>query len=208
MLAAFIAFCMNACHKPSADIFIPAREFTPTSLSVTASDTSATISWPASVNSASGQTYTVQISQDSSFTATPDFSFVTSAIKVLVTDDSLVDKTRYFVRVKANKNAADSDSYWMADTAAFTLTGQQIFKTSSGTDIIDVAAILRWTPTAGISGLKLTDEKGISTDYVISDAMSAEGIDTVYNLTPNTTYTAQLLAGSKSMGSETFTTQA
>lgn len=203
-----VMFCLYACHKPTAELFTPDREFTPTSLSVSAGDTIVTISWPASVNAASGLTYTVQISQDSSFSTTPALSIVTSLIKVQVGDDSLVDKTRYFVRVKANKNTADSDSYWIEDTSAFTLSGQQIFKTSSSTDIIDVAAILRWTPTSGISELTITDQKGNTTQYTITGAASAAGIDTIYNLKPQTKYTAQLMAGNKSMGSETFTTLA
>lgn len=202
------ALCVCACHKPTAEVFIPAREFTPASLSVTGGDTVVTISWPASVNSAPGITYTVQISTDSAFGGTPALSFVTGLIKVQVGDDSLADKTKYFVRVKANKNTAGSDSYWVEDTVAFTFAGLQLFKTPAGTDIIDVAAILRWTPTPGVSELTLTDAGGNTTQYSITDAISAAGIDTIYSLKPGTKYSAQLLAGNKSLGSETFTTQA
>lgn len=203
-----VVLCIYACHKPVAEVFLPAREFVPTSLSVTGGDTVVTISWPASVNSAPGLTYTVQISTDSSFSGTPALSFVTDLIKVEVGDDSLADKIKYFVRVKANKNTADSDSYWIEDTAGFTFSGLQIFKTPVSTDIIDVAAILRWTPTSGVSEITLTDPNGNTTQYTVTDAMSAAGIDTIYNLKPGTKYSAQLLAGNKSMGSETFTTQA
>lgn len=203
-----LTLCISSCHKPSADIFAPAREFTPTSLSISASDTVVTISWPASVNSAAGQTYTVQLSQDSTFTGTPELSFITGAVKVMVSDDSIADNTKYFVRVKANQNAGGADSYWLTDTASFMLTGRQIFKTLSGTDIIDVAAIISWTPTAGISRLKLTDENDVVSEHEITDAMSAAGVDTVYNLKPGTTYKAALIAGNKTMGSMSFTTKA
>ena len=202
-----IVCILFSCNKPSAEVFQPAREFTPTSLSISASDTVVTISWPASVNSASGQTYTVQISEDSSFDGTAALSFITDAIKVMVTDDSIADNTKYFVRVKANQNAAGADSYWLTDTASFKLTGRQIFKTPSSTDIIDVAAILKWTPTAGLTKLVLTDEDNQATDYDLTDAIISEGVDTVYNLKANTTYNAQLLSGSKTMGSLNFTTQ-
>lgn len=202
------ALCMCSCHKPAAEVFLPAREFVPTSLSVTGGDTVVTISWPASVNSASGLTYTVQISTDSSFSGTPALSFVTGLIKVQLGDDSLADKVKYFVRVKANKNTADSDSYWIEDTVGFTFSGLQLFKTVASADIIDVAVILRWTPTPGVSEITLADPDGNTTKYTLTDAMSTAGIDTIYNLKPGTKYTAQLLAGNKSMGSETFTTQA
>ena len=202
------ALCLGACKKPAADLFIPDREFTPTGISVSASDTVVTISWPASVNSDIGQSYTVEINQDSTFAAAPDLSFVTQLIKVLVTDDSIADNTKYFVRVKANKNAAHSDSYWIADTASFTLRGKQVFKQMLSSDIIDVGAILRWTPTEGISSIRLTDENDQEIELPISAETGALGIDTLYNLKPETMYTAYLIAEGKTMGTQRFTTQA
>ena len=199
---------MNACKKPSAEVFVPGREFTPTSIAVSASDTAVTISWPSSVNADQGQTYTVEINQDSTFTAAADLSFVTPLIKVVVTDDSISDNTKYFVRVKANKNAAMSDSYWIADTASFTLRGKQVFKPMLRSDIIDVGVILRWVPTEGISKIRLTDEKDAEKIIDVSAGASALGVDTVYGLDPSTAYTAYLLSDAKTVGTQRFTTVA
>ena len=199
--------CMCACHKPTAEVFEPAREFTPTKMSVTGGDTVVTISWPASVNAAPGLTYTLQISTDSSFSGKPDLSLVVNTTSVQVTDDSLMDRTPYYVRIKANGNNGSADSYWGLDTISFSFVGVQIFKTIGSSDVIDVAAILRWTPTPGVSEITLTDPGGNTAQYAVTDAAGAVGIDTIYNLKPGIKYSAEIFAGTKSKGLETFTTK-
>jgi hypothetical protein len=199
---------MYACKKSSVDLFIPDRQFTPQGLSVAShGDTAVTISWKQSVNSATGLTYTVQVATDTTF-ATPALSFVTTQTSVLLTDDSLADGQKYYVRVKANGGSASADSYWMASTSSFSFVGVQIFKTISSNNIIDVAAILSWTTTPGVSMLVLTAPNGNATQIPISDSINTAGQIQVNDLSPNTKYTAQIFAGTKQMGSTTFTTQA
>ena len=201
--------CMYACKKSPVELFDPSRAFTPTNLKVSIySDTSVNISWNAAVNSpSSGVTYTVQFATDTTFT-TPVFSLVTSLTSITVTDDSLLDGVRYYVRVFTNAYGTTPGSllYGNADTSGFTFAGVQLLNTPSINQIIDVAAILSWTPTPSITTLLLTAPNGDTTRVSISAAAVAAGVDTIYSLTPETKYTAQLFAGTKSMGTTTFTT--
>jgi len=208
LLFLMAVLCMYACKKSSVELFNPAREFTPGSLSVASNgDTSVTISWKKSVNSAAGLTYTVQIATDTTF-ATPVLSFVTASTSVLVTDDSLADRQKYYVRVMANQNSASANSYWIVDMSGFSFAGMQIFKTLTSNNIIDVAAILSWTTTPGVSKIVLTAPNGDTTQVPITDAVNTAGQIQINDLKPNTKYSAEIYAGTKSMGLETFTTQA
>lgn len=68
-----IAMLVASCEKKPVDKFSPDRFFTPTSVSVNTHQTSADISWPASLYSGkSDVSYTVEVSKDPLFQSTPD----------------------------------------------------------------------------------------------------------------------------------------
>jgi hypothetical protein len=71
--------------------------------------------------------YTLQISKDSTFPGTPDYSKITDSTVVIVTDAQIAIRQKYFARVKANGNGIVPGSNWFV-SAGFTMNGEQIFK--------------------------------------------------------------------------------
>src|SRR5665213_4568727 len=95
-----VTVVVYSCQKKPIEQFVPNRMFTPTAISITSGDTSVTISWPASLfSSGSGVNYTLQISVDSSFLGAPLLSLIVDSTARIITDDSLMDRTKYFARV-------------------------------------------------------------------------------------------------------------
>lgn len=205
---ALIAIVAFSCKKSSIEYFNPSRMFTPTSLSISGGDTTANISWPASLYSAAKKvTYTLEISKDSSFSGTPDLSVVVNTNFRTVTDDTLRDRTKYYVRVKANASGTSSESYWVKDTVGFTLIGVQIFTPLQSSDIIDNKVKLSWTTTPGVTEIDLTDPSANVIKVPISDSVNKAGEIIVKGLIPDTKYTAEIFAGTRSKGLLTFTTK-
>jgi hypothetical protein len=199
-----------SCKKVTLERFTPDRMFTPTSISITTADTTAVITWPASLFSAgSGVTYTLEISQDSTFKAAPALSSKVDSTAAVVTDDVLKDRTPYYVRVRANATAtAAASDQWVVTTRPFSLVGVQIFHPVQSSDIIDIAAYLNWTTTQGVDKIVVTKANGDTIQMPVSADENAAGQELVEGLTAGTTYTAEIFAGNKSKGILTFTTKA
>ncbi len=198
-----------ACKKPTVERFVPTRMFTPTELNIYQGDTAATISWPSSLfSSGSGVNYTLEISQDSTFQATPDLSLTVDTTFRTITDDTLADRTKYFARIKANATNASSESNWMIAPKSFTLIGVQIFQPVQYADILDVEVILRWTTTPGVDKIVITKPNGDTIDIPISDADNNAGMKLIKGLKGSTTYAAEIFAGTRSKGLVSFTTKA
>lgn len=205
----FISIVVLSCKKSSIAYFNPSRMFTPTSIAISGGDTTATISWPASLYSAAKNvSYTLEISKDSSFAGTPDLSVVVNTNFRTVTDDTLRDRTKYYIRVKANASGTSGESYWVKDTVGFTLVGVQIFTPIQSSDIIDNKVKLSWTTTPGITEIDLTDPSANVIKVPISDSINTVGEIIAKGLMPNTKYTAEIFAGTRSKGLLTFTTKA
>ena len=199
-----------SCKKVTLESFTPNRMFTPTSISITTGDTSAVISWPASLFSAgSGVTYTLEISQDSSFQGTPALTLKVDSTAAVVTDDVLKDRTKYFARVKANAtaNAAES-AQWVASTTPFSLVGVQIFHPVQSSDIIDNAVILNWTTTEGVNKIVFTKANGDTMQFPVTQDENTTGQALIEGLSAGTNYTAEIFDGNKSKGILTFATKA
>lgn len=206
--ACAILAVMGACQKNSLEKFYPNRMFTPATISIAGGDTAVVINWSASLNApVTGVSYTVEISTDSTFQATPVLSFTVDSVAVRVTDDSLEDRTPYFVRVKANANGNAADSYWIKDTVRFSLIGVQIFQSLKTSDIIDNAVILHWRPTPEVNLIVLTGPGGDTTQIPVSEADNQQGQKLISGLEAGTSYSVQILAGKKSKGLLSFTTQ-
>lgn len=197
-----------ACQKKPLERFVPDRMFTPTSITFTTSDTSVTVSWPASLFSAgSGVTYTLEISEDSAFQAAPALSLVVDSTRKTISDDSLKTRTSYFARVKANKTNTGAESGWVISDTHFTLVGVQIFQPVSLSDVIDNAVILSWTPTEGINKILFTAANGDTLSAELTAEENEAGSGIFDGLMPATSYTAQIFAGNKNKGLVTFTTK-
>lgn len=209
IITALLAFAVISCKKDLVERFTPERMFTPTEITVRTVDTSVVISWPSSLFSAgSGVTYTLQISEDSTFQAAPALSFIVDSTAAIVTDDSLKDRTSYFARVKANATNAATESAWVEAATHFSLVGVQIFQSVQSSDILDDEVILHWTTTEGVDKIVITAPNGDTTQVSITDANNTAGQVLISGLTGSTQYTAEIFAGTKSKGLVTFTTKA
>jgi hypothetical protein len=197
-----------SCEKKPLERFVPDRMFTPTSLTISGGDTAVTISWPASLFSAGqGATYTLEISEDTTFQAPPVLTLIVDSTSRTITDDSLQDRKPYFARVKANKTQAATESDWVAGEKHFTLVGVQIFQPILPTDVIDNSVILNWTPTQGVSKILFTTTAGDTMSVAVSEDENVAGKKIVSGLTSSTAYTAEILAGNKSKGLLNFVTK-
>lgn len=209
-VALLLTVVIVSCKKVTLERFTPDRMFTPTAINITTQDTSVIISWPASLFSAgSGVTYTLEISQDSTFQGTPALTLKVDSTAAVVTDDVLKDRTKYFVRVKANAtaNAAES-AQWVASTTPFSLVGVQIFHPVQSSDIIDNAVILNWTTTEGVNKIVFTKANGDTMQFAVTADENTAGQALIEGLSAGTNYTAEIFDGNKSKGILTFTTKA
>jgi len=198
-----------SCKKEPLTAFVPNRMFTPTSITIATSDTSVHISWPASLFSAgSGVNYTLQISEDSTFQTPSALSLIVDSTSRMVTDDSLADRTTYFVRVKANKTPTAAESNWVTSSDSFSLVGVQIFYPVGNSDVIDNSVILNWIPTEGVNKIIFTAANGDTLSAPVTTVQNAAGQGIFSGLTASTSYSAEIFAGSKSKGLITFTTKA
>ena len=205
LLLGIVAF---SCKKKPVEAFIPDRMFTPTAINIAGGDTAVTISWPASLFSAGrGATYTLEISDDTTFQSPPVLTLLVDSTARTITDDSLQDRKAYFARVKANKTQNSAESDWVVSDTHFTLIGVQFFHPVLPTDVIDNAVVLNWTPTTGINKLLFTAANGDTMSVAVSPDENTAGTKTVTGLTSSTTYDVELLAGTKSKGFLTFTTK-
>lgn len=203
-----LAMTVYACQKKPIERFVPNRMFTPTAINFDTGDTSVVISWPASLFSAgSGVTYTLQISQDSTFQGTPALSIVVDSTAKILTDDSLQDRVAYFARIKANKTDKAAESGWVTSTTSFKLIGVQIFHPVQSSDIIDNSVILNWDPTPGVDKLLFTAANGDTMSVPVTSAQNDQGQKIVSGLKASTTYNAEIFAGTKNKGLVTFTTK-
>jgi hypothetical protein len=209
VLTGCIAVLLLACNKdPEVEEVNLPRLFTPTGLQLTIGQTQVRIQWNPSLFSENKNVlYTVEISKDSSFQATPDFTKTTDSTFVIVTDADLAVRQRYFARVKANTGGTTAGSNWFV-SPAFTMIGEQIFLVPvPEADIIDKSVILRWTTTPGVSKIVLTPSGGTATDITVSAADNTAGFKLIGNLQPVTTYAAEIFAGTRSKGLLIFTTK-
>ena len=204
-----LVIAIFSCEKKPIERFVPDRMFTPTGVSFEGADTVVTISWPSSLFSqGSGVTYTVEVSRDSMFQATPDLTLKADTNFRSISDDTLKDRTPYFARVKANATSASTESGWVMGDMHFTLVGVQIFHPVLPTDIIDNSVILNWIPTPGVNRILLTAANGDTVSSPITADENTAGQKIISGLTSSTAYTAEIFAGNRSKGIVTFTTKA
>lgn len=151
---ALLAFCAvliitGGCNKAnvnkSGDLSTP-REFKPGGLNVSAGQTSAIVTWTAALFTTASQkvTYTAQFSRDTAF-ATVDFTLTSDTTGVTATDDKLLVRQKYWVRVKTNATNGQAESKWI-ESSKFSITGIQLFQTVRELEVKETSVTLRFTP--------------------------------------------------------------
>lgn len=196
----------GGCKKVnvSDDLSTP-RLFKPGGLSVSADQTTAKVSWTATLFTTGFKpTYTAQFSRDTTF-ATVDFTMTTDSIAVTATDDKLIPRQKYWVRVKTNASNGQAESNWI-ESSKFSITGIQLFLPVRELEIKETAVTLRFTPTVGLTKITMTPASGTAFDVTLSTADAAAGFKVITGLSPATAYTAELY-DTKSKGYVNFTTQ-
>ncbi|MCW0482175.1 DUF5123 domain-containing protein [Gaoshiqia sediminis] len=201
-LAGLLLF--NACvDKNDWDVDSSySRMFRPANLAVTGvTATTADVNFVAIPGSAY---YLVELSQDSlvfeSIVATLD----TTANQFTL--QNLESNSPYSIRVQAiSADASKPSSAW--SELYFNTRAEQIMEPVLPGDIMSRSVNLRWTAGATVTNLQILDGDGTEVmNLAISAETMAAGSLKVTGLSPETSYTAVLLNGTKQRGSATFTT--
>lgn len=203
-----LVLLMSACKKNDNEQgdLEPMRYFKPGAVSVAAGQTQAKLTWaPSLFSSGAKLQYTIEVSKDTTF-ATKDFSLTSDTAGVTITDDKLVARQKYFVRVKTNAQGDKPESKWM-NSSGFSITGEQYFNTLKENDIKETSVTLKWRTLAGLTKITLTPQGGTAADVTLTAADLAANAKTITGLTAGTAYIAELFMGAKSKGYLTFATK-
>ncbi len=210
LYATLLIMWLSACNKQDdLETFVPDRVFTPTNVDVTSGDTTAAISWKASLFSAGQEVnYTVEVYDNKLFTGTPTYTTITDSVNIKVSDADLQVRKYYWARVKGNASASSSASIlWANSSDSFRLTGEQLFLSINQDFLTESSVQLRWQPSPGFTKIVLSTGGGVGTDYVLSGADIAASQKVITALAASTTYTAEIFKGTASKGIVSFTTK-
>lgn len=209
---AIISLLVSACVKShTGDIDDPStnRPFLPTSFSVKTVKDSATFSWSAPVLSAGKRyTYTVDISQDTSFSSI-DFTKTVDTLGFVVLEPTLAVGKKYYARMRVNSFVGSAPSRYYYLAKPFTINGLNYLRVIRDFELATTTALIHWyvnANTTDLSTVVLSVNGGVVSTVNISASEIAAGAKTLTNLTPNTKYTLQLFAGAKSRGIMNFQT--
>lgn len=198
----------TSCKKDK--VSEPMRMFMPSGeIKATSAETYVTLTWNASLYTESTDstvTYTVQVSKDSLFN-TVERTYVTDTTGLIITQDSIPVRKKYYARIKTNAKENSPESNWLT-SSGFKITGEQIFYAVRETEIKETSVTLRWIVTAGLTKVVLTPSTGSAIESVISAGEISSGVKTITGLTASTTYEAEIFLDTKSKGYVTFTTEA
>lgn len=199
---------LASCKKddPNQGLEAP-RLFKPSGISIKTTQTTAEIKWRAPVLSSKLKlSYLAEFSQDSTF-VTSEFSAKLDTTGVVVTDERVAVRKKYYVRIKALATVDQPESEWLVSTW-FTISGEQLFYPLRDLEIKEAQVTLRWKPTAGLDKITLAPMGGTAISYAISSSEGTAGVKIITGLTPGLDYYAELFAGGKSKGILSFSTPA
>lgn len=195
-----------SCEDEKPEALALDRMFRPGVIEVTNGETSVGIEWTTPQFPEQGSGYTVEISETEDF-AVIAHTLQTTENQVVITDDVLAIKKDYFSRVKSNGKTAAEDSGWSV-SEVFRITGEQFLLATPPADIIDVAVILKWKQSDDLTSIVVSPLGGESFEILLDDADRAAAQKLIEDLVPATQYTAEIFAGTKSKGTQQFTTKA
>ncbi|MEO6521343.1 MAG: DUF4957 domain-containing protein [Mucilaginibacter sp.] len=209
---AVVLLVLSACVKSFDGIVDDAstnRPFLPGSFGVKTAKDSAVFSWTAPVlSSGKRYTYTVDISQDSSFHSI-DLTKTVDTLGFVVVEPTLAVAKKYYARLVVNPfKGSDSSRYYYL-SKSFTINGLNYLRVIRDYEINPTTALIHWyvnANTTNIDKIVLSVNGSVATTFTISPTEIAAGSKLLNNLTPNTKYTLQLFAGAKSRGIMSFTT--
>lgn len=207
MLAGIIVL-VESCKKDDDELALK-QMFRPAVITTTNGTTQSTISWNASLFTNAGEaTYVVQISQDSAGFSHIDYADTTQDLSIIVTDQVVTVRKKLYARVKALSIGNAADSQW-ENSAAFVLTGEQFFLPLPTSDITDVSVVFHWQPLPSFTKLVVNViGTGTPIEVSLTSTQSSAGTIEVDNLTPATTYSAEIFEENASKGLLIFTTRA
>lgn len=195
-----LAFSISSCESYTEELLDGVgntREFSPIGLTaVIRTQTTVELNWTVREGE---ENFVVEFSADD-----PEFKTIYKTVNVtakeLPVKVALEGETVYSIRVKAVTSGLE-DSKWSVTTA--TTLSEQLFLASVDGDIEAKQVTLRWTPNSNVT--QIVVNPGAIT-HVITPAEKTSGVAVVTGLTGETSYTADLLNGTKKRGTKTFTT--
>lgn len=169
------------------------------------------LTWKAAAFTSSKDTtasYTVEVSQDSLFQEPAEFSAVTDTTGIIITNEDIAVRRKFFARIKTNAKNSTAESNWLV-SSGFSIRGTQLFLSAN---VIEESAILKWQKRSGLSKIVVASKKGPAMEVVINDkdldtSNPEVGAKRIDGLAGGTDYTAELFSGKISMGLLQFKTQ-
>ena len=195
-----------ACDKNEEELSL-SRQFSPTKITSVNGETQVTLTWAASLFTLPGEvTYSVEISEKADDFTTPVYATTSSDVSVVVTDEKLAIKKDYYARVKAMGKEDTGDSNWLV-SSSFRILGEQFLLAVTTENVIDKSVRLSWRASNELTKIVITPANGTPLEMALTDADRAATLKQIDNLTPGTTYSAEIFAGAKSKGTQLFTTK-
>lgn len=203
----FFVLMAVACNKEEAKLSL-SRQFSPTKFTITNGETQSTVTWTASLFTISGQvTYAVEVADNATDFTNPVYTTTTTDVSVTFTDNMLTIKKDYYARVKAQGQDKTGDSNWLI-SSSFKILGEQFLNPVTPDNVIDKSVRLSWRASPDLTKIIITPASGAPFEVDLTAADLASTLKQVDNLTPGTTYTAEIFAGTKTKGTQQFTTVA
>lgn len=202
---------IQSCKKDEAKSPDLSRMFMPGGeISSLGGQTFVKLSWqaPSFTGRSDSVSYTIEVSQDSTFQVPVEFSAVADSTGITITDENITVRRKYFARIKANGKGHTADSKWLVSTG-FAIPGMQLFRS---VQTVEQSAILNWEKRAGITKLSIIPESGTSFELpvTINDTDAADpsrGSKRIDGLAPGRKYAAELFSGKVSNGFVIFMTE-
>jgi hypothetical protein len=207
LLLSLVVISVVSCKDEEPEALNLSRQFKPTEFELTNGETSANIAWAPSLFTIPGDVeYVVEISQDPVNFSNVEYTTTTAETNVTVLDTDLTILTDYYARVKAVGSGNAEDSKW-AVSEAFQITGEIFILPLRENDYTETEAIISWSPEQVLTKLVITPLGGEPIEFAISAEEAAAGQKHISDLTPSTTYKAEVFFADVTKGSTTFKTK-
>jgi len=196
-----------SCKSDSEQDLILKRQFEPAAFDITNGETSVVIAWDNSLFTTAGDVqYKVELSKDISFSSV-EVTKTTTESTLTFLDTDIDIRVDYYARVKAIGTSPTADSNWLI-SEAFRITGELFILPIAESDVVVNEAIIHWEAGHDIAKVVLTPVTGSPTEVSVTSEQDAAGEIEVTDLTPSTTYNAEIFASDGvSKGSVEFTTK-